>query len=611
MVFPARLIVGTLLLVFIALGLLYSAVTPLFEAPDAYSHFAVIEHIARTGQRPPTANAKAQAWKQMAFHAPLYYYTSAVLISGLDASDFLSTHPRNPHRQIGNAGADDNQNFAAHAGDTWQGAGLAVHLVRFYSLFLGVLTCLGTYWLARGLAPGTPWLAALAVLLLIVHPQFVFLNGVVTNDVMVTACSTLSLALTVHIVRYGLTWRRVGVLGILVGCASLAKASGLSVVPIAGLGVLWTAYHHHLTWRKTAVYVVLMGVLWAIIAGWWYAENWITYGDPFGTQHIVEVTGERVGSVDIEADVRALFYSYWGLFGWFTIMAPQWFYTWAQMLLAISGIGIALSLWRAWRQRTFKADDLALVGLMIVAVTILLVSWWTFNQRVLASQGRLLFPAVGIIASGIAWGLLSLIRAFRHIHYGKFIGYGVAGGLLAGMGLATITFPFTVIAPTFDPGEQIPVAEWTPLSDAISVNFREPWNDTACLTLWIAPPPVQASATVLDLDLVWETHCPLTGFWSEFVHIVPGDDTAEGYEAAAIIAQYDSMPLQGNLPLPAFKPGHVVQETVQIDLPATFAAVDVFRISIGLYDATGTFIRMVTDSPTDNHVELVIHVSSR
>ena len=151
-----QLFVGLLLIAFVALGLLYSAATPLFEAPDAYSHFAVIEHIARTGQRPTTANATDYAWKQMAFHAPLYYFTSAVLISSIDASDFLSAYPRNPHRQIGNAGANHNQNFAAHAGDTWEGAGLAVHLVRFYSLFLGVLTCVGTFWLARGLAPDHP-----------------------------------------------------------------------------------------------------------------------------------------------------------------------------------------------------------------------------------------------------------------------------------------------------------------------------------------------------------------------------------------------------------------------------------------------------------------------
>ena len=79
---------GALLGLYCVLVVYVSGYIPLFEAPDAYYHFAVIEHIARTGQRPPTDQPQDHPWQQMTFHAPLYYYLAAALIAPLDTSDF-------------------------------------------------------------------------------------------------------------------------------------------------------------------------------------------------------------------------------------------------------------------------------------------------------------------------------------------------------------------------------------------------------------------------------------------------------------------------------------------------------------------------------------------
>jgi hypothetical protein len=67
---------------------------PPFEAPDAYFHYAVADHLADTGD---FAEGSVNPWRQMAFHAPLYYVISAGMIAPLDRPDFPIAYPLNPH----------------------------------------------------------------------------------------------------------------------------------------------------------------------------------------------------------------------------------------------------------------------------------------------------------------------------------------------------------------------------------------------------------------------------------------------------------------------------------------------------------------------------------
>ncbi len=133
---------------------MYSFNTPLFEAPDAYYHFAVIEYIARTGERPPSERPTlADAWQQATYHAPLYYYMAAALIAPLDTSDFPVAFRRNWHGQIGVPHAPNNHNFVAYVPTDWHKTELAVRIVQLFSMVLGGLTLISIYVLARGVVP--------------------------------------------------------------------------------------------------------------------------------------------------------------------------------------------------------------------------------------------------------------------------------------------------------------------------------------------------------------------------------------------------------------------------------------------------------------------------
>jgi hypothetical protein len=157
---------------------------------------------------------------------------------------------------------------------------------------------------------------------------------------------------------------------------------------------------------------------------------------------------------------------------------------------------------------------------------------------------------------------------------------------LSGMALAAVGFPFVLVAPAYTPTEQIPVSDWQPPENAVPIDFREPWNEDHCLRLWVVPAEWDRSNSPIRLRLMWETRCPVGGYWSVFVHFADLSlETCQVGDNRHVLAQYDSMPDGGNLPLPAFRPGHVVQETIEMTPPAGIDYAKAWHLRVGLYDA--------------------------
>ncbi|MGQ9851302.1 MAG: hypothetical protein ACUVSU_14750, partial [Aggregatilineaceae bacterium] len=138
-----------LLAVWAALAVAYSVVSPIFEPPDEVFHFPLIDHIARTGSLPVQDPAVQTLWHQEGSQPPLYYLLSAALVLPLDRSDLAARQARNPHARIGVGLATDNQAIVLHDWDAegfpWRKTALAVHLVRFFSILLGLGTVIGIY----------------------------------------------------------------------------------------------------------------------------------------------------------------------------------------------------------------------------------------------------------------------------------------------------------------------------------------------------------------------------------------------------------------------------------------------------------------------------------
>jgi 4-amino-4-deoxy-L-arabinose transferase-like glycosyltransferase len=574
---------AAVLLWFFSFSAYVSLYTPAFEAPDEYYHFAVIEHIARTGHPPPRTlpdpitdyQFPAQPWRQMAFHAPLYYQLMAGLLRAAQAntSDFAA-YRLNPHARIGVALAQDNHNLIAHRGgplwlgvplaDAVTGTGGALRGLRWVSVALATWTLLAIYGFVRAGWPNLPQRAALiAVLIVALMPQYVFLGSVVSNDVLLTALSASGLWLFAWGVRQPRSrWWLPWAAGAIGGTAALTKASGLGAAALLG-GLMLVQWGR--TRRLSALGIVLIyGLLVLLVAGPWYVNNWLQLGDFTAAEWVARATGLR-GDFPVTVDeLVGLYWSFWGLLGWFNVALPPIFYLWTLLIVLAAAVGWAQ---RTPRLRLQRSEALLVVGL--IAYSGLIVgAWWQFNQWTLAAQGRLLYPLLPIAAALLSVGLVQHSRGVQVI-------------LMSGLALACVSLPI-VLSRAYMPSEVVP----TPSQGSFTVWLREPWEDRPCvrLTLRVDKPPGEGHA---DLHLWWQAACPISGYWSVFVHAVDRErQTCEAGQTQHILAQVDTMPQGGRLPLPSVPHEHAAYDYLRIDLPQGAT-----HLHLGLYDAAGTGIR--------------------
>ena len=121
----------------IALGVLYSFATPVFEASDELWHFPVVRELAVNRRLPVQDPAVAQPWAQEGSQPPLYYLAGAALTASIDTSDYPQIAQRNPFPAIGVPGASANRNLMAHPhgqSPAQGGTVLAVYLIRWLSV---------------------------------------------------------------------------------------------------------------------------------------------------------------------------------------------------------------------------------------------------------------------------------------------------------------------------------------------------------------------------------------------------------------------------------------------------------------------------------------------
>ena len=427
-----------LLVLYLTLGTVYSIVTPVFEAPDESFHFFVVKHIVDYRALPVQRAETRGVWAQEGSQPPLYYLLGALLVGGIDLSDAETLLWRNPQANIGDPLNPGNKNVYVHPQEQdypWRGTVWAVHVLRFLSLGLGAVTVV-LAWCITGLIYPRPGLLALTVAATVaLVPQFLFITASVNNDNAMTCLGALSLYLLLRRLREGTGdggaagWIP---LGIVLGLALLSKLSALALVALSGLVIALVAWYHR-SWRLAVRLALAVGLPALAVAGWWYVRNLALYGEPTGLTAMWEVVGRREDfGVDLWGEFRGLRQSFWGLFGWFSIVLPGWVYRVLDVfsVLALAGLLLDLSrwmqtgpfftggLWRgAWssfryRERThsdapewgaaYRPLSLALMAVWVGGVALSLIRWTSLTH---GSQGRLLFPALVPIVLCFVLGL--------------------------------------------------------------------------------------------------------------------------------------------------------------------------------------------------------------
>ena len=587
-----------LLIVFVALGVAYSVITPIFEASDEVWHYPVVQYIAAGHGLPvQTPVERPGLWKQQASQPPLYYALAALLTAWVDTSDLPATLRPNPHAAVGIVTTDGNINMVAHdparEAWPWHGTVLAVHIARLLSVAMGTATVYLTYRLGQEVFPHRPEIAWGAAAVNAFTPMFVFISGSVNNDNLVIPLGSLALLI---MIRQGRAWQAdekrlmLGwkLLGVVIGLASLTKLSGLGLLAPAALTGSWVAWQRgptlkrqsekaqiaRMDWRHLFAASLAMGVPVLALTGWWFWRNQQLYGELLGFKMFTPYFSRPIPAdlAQIWSERTSFLYGYWGNFGGLNLPIPGWAFALFNALLLLSAIGLVISLLRF----TLRPLHIVLhshLASFIVAVwgIVVFVSWLTWTRTTWSSQGRLVFYALSsysiLMAAGLATWLPRRVAP---------LALGTVG---VGMALFSAAMPFVLIAPAYARPPQLTAAQIASISHRADVTFGD-----AVVLLGYDAPAVSTSARPGDsipITLYWQALKPLDRNYSVFLHLL--DENEIEVQAQDRGQAY---PGRGNLPTTTLAPGQTWAETWIMPVRATAYAPARLTWEVGLFEMT-------------------------
>lgn len=396
-----RIVLGLVLAAYLAAGLAYALITPLWQAPDEPAHYNHVRYLVDHGGLPvlqegdyPAAyleELKAAHWLvegadvsgiRYEGHQPPLYYMLAAPVLGLVRGDSLTVQ---------------------------------VWALRLFTVMIGGAAVLLTYFLGRRLWPAHPGRAPALAAFSAFLPMHSSVSASVNNDVL---AETLIIATVLLIMRLTLGERTNETkpwpaLGLSVGLCLLTKTTAYIVVPLVLVGLLAMRLERGVPRRqpmRTAVLVALpAAVLWLP----WVTRNVSVYGltDPLGlARHDAVVTGqlttaERLSQVGLSAHlsdaVRTGFRSFWGVFGWMGVPMHEQVYVVLAVAAAVTLLGLLAAATQT-RGRTL-AGERTRIWLMAAwgLFSFLGVLW--YNMKYVQFQGRYLFSALPV------WGALTVL----------------------------------------------------------------------------------------------------------------------------------------------------------------------------------------------------------
>jgi 4-amino-4-deoxy-L-arabinose transferase-like glycosyltransferase len=555
---------------FALLGFLYSAFTPIYEAPDEVWHDAYVRWVARGNGLPPLDEDRSGAYQEAA-QPPLYYLVAAAVRRFFPDDDLPSLMWHNPFFGYQAGGTvNDNKNMLIHTGRErfpWTGAARAIHATRLVSLLFGLVAVAGAWLLARE-AVGDDRRGVLplrAAALVALTPQFLFISGIVSNDSAAAATSTLSLWAAARILRWGVSPRRALFLGLLVGLAALTKTSALLLLPLAWAALLLAPQG---TARQKAAGALLMIGVAALVGGWWYGRNALLYGDPLGISRHIQTPWGRPTPASLAtllSEMPRLYRSFWGAFGWGHVEYPAWLYAALGGLAILALVGWGRALYRQFRTCQVPPKvpgTLLLSAAWCGAIFLALLQWM---RQVEAPHGRLLFPAIGawalLMAVGWEHGLSTSRRAQR-----------VANGALLALLLLNLLTPFLVIRPAFAPPRLT-----DPATVARVINGPQ-WTYGEAVQLLGASPdrPSVAPGEVLTVRACWTALAPMKKDYTVVVQLVGREETR--------IGERHTYPGLGRFPTSLWPVGRAFCDDYRVRVASWAPGPELYDGLIALYD---------------------------
>jgi hypothetical protein len=430
----------------------WALITPVFQGPDEVDHFAYAQSLVERGEGPSHdplsplgrwSGSENHALEELGFstdhqvgdtrppwlQARQRHYEADVIGHGLHTDDgggYTTSAAHGPIYYLALAPAY----LATRHGSVFS----QLTLMRLTSALLGALVVLFTFLLARELAPGRPWLAVLAALLVAFEPMYGFISGIVNNDVGVNAGAAALELLLIRMLRRGLTIPWGALTGAVLIALPMVKGTGLSLYPVAGLVFLATLLRHHCRRDLYGWVALALGAVFA-------AELSTHVLSAF--QPVASSSGSGTISANASAVSDALhhipkFLAYlwqallprlpfmpryfpasrpgfvlfsdpgfvifvergWGAFGWYDVFFQKWVYV-VIFLAMLAAVPAAAWAWRRERRwlRGHWLETAAVVAMPAAVIVGFVAAYYQPHPRVLIAEfGRYVFPAIGPLA---------------------------------------------------------------------------------------------------------------------------------------------------------------------------------------------------------------------
>ena len=580
----ARQLLSVIVLLYLGLGVAYSVVNPIFESPDEALNYDNIRYLIEQRRLPVLEPGKPTK----AHHPPLYYVLGALLTFWVPNEHFDAVVERtNPFwaYHLWEPGVD-NKSLYLHdpmlESFPYRDVALGVHLVRWLSLLMGAGTVLLVHATARevitavygGRGDLTRALALGATALVAFNPMFLFISGSVHDDPLANLVSAAMLYVATRILTRGATARRAATLGLLMGLGILTKLTCLLVMPTAGLALLYRplADRGRAGWREAVRLGGLALALALLVGGWWFARNWVLYGEPTAMVRQTGVWGVRENAPDIVAAARELGFlhnSLWGIFGYGQIPFPSPVYGLTR-LVGLIALGGLLLLWA--RHRSGKATQkgsLVPLGVLATAPAVALtVNFARMTISAAADFGRYLFVTLPVLASLYALGLAEWLPVRRRTALVPAIALGMLALAIYGL--------VGVLAPAYGPPPRYASPDEVSPQHPADVTYP----GLARLIGYDAAPDPLYPGDTLRVTFYWEVLDQPDEDYVFFVQVFG--------RGGAKIGWRDTHPGLGRYPTSRWQPGEVIADTVPVPLSEDAAAPAALRLDIGFYLPNGT-----------------------
>ena len=250
-------------------------------------------------------------------------------------------------------------------------------------------------------------------------------------------------------------------------------------------------------------------------------------------------------------EFRGLRYSFWGLFGWFNILLPQWIYQLLDIITVVAGFGVLVFTIMAfrldWLRRRFH---LAAWGLLMVWALLSFGLWFYWTSQATGSQGRLLYPGlvafVPLLVLGLWWWLRYLPRRLQAIAWGSLV------GLLLGSSLYTllVLMPASYNQPT-------PVQAVPPDAKPVDITYGDA-DQLSLLAVDLPDGQRFGFGEQVPITLYLRADEPVSDNYRLFVQLLD--------ETGSEIANVTSHPGWGRNPTTLWEPGAIYADSYDVQI---------------------------------------------